>query len=268
MRRFLILMFTLLLMAETAPLCAQNLPVKDMELRYDVWFGGIPVGELNWVIEKSPRSYSSQVNLLTSGLMKSLTKFKGQAAASGDWLKSNWPRTNNYLYQTTSRSRGQNYGWQLADDKKTAIVPGNKRYEDRVPENLRSQVTDPLSALTLLRELALQNDFEKLRDLTIPVYDGRRRYDVAVESVEEVDELMGKGKFPATRLRLKGAPLAGVDEKDFDRWKNHRLDIYFSRDDKRVPLQLVLATDQFIFVLNFKDGCVQNQCGITLASLR
>jgi len=121
-----------------------------------------------------------------------------------------------------------------------------------VPNKLRSGALDPISAFIAARNEILiggQSDFR------IPIYDGRRRYDLLGEvDLPETIWIRGSDR-DLIRVRVAIEPLFGFDKKRTGRMQKSSGKAYFTPDDRFLPIQIVVNGALITSVMNLTADC-------------
>ena len=185
-------------------------PPINMKAHFDIIMTHIQVGELNWAVYFDNGGYTAAASGKASGVFSVLVKGEGSVTTNGSV-------TGAGLVPTRSRS-------EVADDDGTYSVTlsfadgavthvtdkGAPLPEDRVrvTENLLHNVADPLSAMLIPSGA---NAFAPANcDRTLRVFDGRRRYNLAL-SYKRLDKVKMKrgyaGKVLVCTVVLR--PIAG-----------------------------------------------------------
>jgi hypothetical protein len=166
-------------------------------------------------------------------------------------------------YRSTSEKRGKTRRQEITyredgslDVRREPKKAGKRK--SRVPEDLTSGTLDPASAL-----LSVIEAFARVGrcEGSIPVYDGRRRYDLLVTPAGSRDlKAKGYGMYsgPATVCRIAVEQLAGFKKKK--RGKNRFpsvIDVWLAPavgNDLAVPVRLEGKTDRGQMILHLVEA--------------
>jgi hypothetical protein len=156
-----------------------------LELEYKAYFGGMHALSFQAWVGLGAEGYRAQVRLRSDGLLAKLVEFSldaetaGLASAGGLQpqrfnVTSQWRESDERLVEISYAENG------------TAALrvepPAEEDDRDEVPEALRRDTLDPISAvLQLVRQLARSGRCED----EVAVFDGRRRYDVITHDLGE-----------------------------------------------------------------------------------
>ncbi len=121
-----------------------------------------------------------------------------------------------------------------------------------VPDEMRRGVFDPIAAFVAARRQILNtgnNDFR------VPIYDGRRRYDL-VGTVESPRSYWIKGADVELIPVVVGIePVFGFDPERTETMRDSFGKILFSPDDRFIPVQVILEGATFTSVMNLTADC-------------
>jgi hypothetical protein len=154
----------------------------QLRARYDVTLMGIGIGTANLQAGIDRTSYDVTMSLRMTGLAKFLTGGQGAAASRGGYAGAAVTPTA-YALNTRGKEKGQIIRFALAGGaiRQISVEPPVKT-KDTVPLTEADQrgIVDPLSALVM--PVAGSGDLldKASCDRTLPVFDGRQRYDVAL----------------------------------------------------------------------------------------
>lgn len=221
-------------------------------LSYDVQLTGIPVMSLDVQALLAPDRYALRTYLFTYGVLDWLFRFRNESAADGV-IAGERVSPSRYttlgMWRGSARSVDMTYGGDGALD--IAIRP-DVRDDDRdpVPDALRLDTLDPLSALVLtnLGRAAAGSGADSPCPGMAPVFDGRRRYNVRLELVGPDVLEPGSGGIavgPAIKCLLSVEPIAGY-QKSRPQQKRPPSELWFQRlHDDRIWVPVRIQGDSF-----------------------
>ncbi len=187
---------------------------------YRATWAGLPAAEMRLAFSDGGSGYRDEIHIETKGLARLFTKFRGGAVAEG----------------------------RLGDDGSAAP----SRY-DALDEPYRRNVTDPLSALASIRHALKVKPPKPGTQFKIPVYDGSRRFDVAVRVVS-----VG-GNDNLVQVKLTLVPIAGFkggSSEDGDPDDAPRpMDVTFTNDAAIVPVSIRVSIAYLPLVVRFQHRC-------------
>ena len=204
--KFLVALVCVLLAASEAR--AQG----KVNAHYTISMTGVTIGEINWRIDIGSTLYSLVASGKASGVLSVLMNGEGSVAAEGSIAAD---RLNPSSYKSTIADDDGTITLQMtfADGAATEqITPRPPEHADRVPitDDDRRGVADPLSAVLLPTKLGGGALAASDCDRTLKIYDGRRRYNLAL-SHGRLDKVTIERGYtgPALVCEVVLAPIAG-----------------------------------------------------------
>jgi hypothetical protein len=184
-----------------------------LEARYTVLFTGVPVGQGALVVEITDEGYSAAGSAAVAGLLQAVTPGKGTAAARGNFAGG---KLTPVSYSVSSESKDRTEEVRLAGTsgviRDLVVLPVLVEREDRVPltDDHRVGVVDPMSASLMLVAVGGDLAGPEACNRTLPIYDGRQRYDLVLsfERTEYAKDVKGYAG-PAAVCRVEYRPIAG-----------------------------------------------------------
>lgn len=171
-----------LLMLLAWPAASGAATAGAITLVYEIHVGGFAIGRARIQTSLSERNYRLDTDLETAGLIHFLTGFATTARSEGV-LAPEGPRPQAMRVDSVWRGKPRWSEHRYGMGPVVGIVHPAIEDDERepVPPGLTAGTVDPLSA-----GLAISRTAEAGRadPLTIPVFDGRRRYDLVVTPVE------------------------------------------------------------------------------------
>lgn len=184
----------------------------SLEARYAVSFTGLQIGQAGLVAQIDEDSYSAAGSGMVTGVLKLVTGGRGTASASGQFVDGKPSPVSYSVNSETDRKseeiRLAGAAGMMRDEK----VDPRPKSSDRVPvtDEHRLGAIDPMSAL--LMPVAGTGDLTgpDACNRTLPIYDGRQRYDldfsyVRTETAKHVRGYSG----PLAVCRVQYRPIAG-----------------------------------------------------------
>jgi hypothetical protein len=197
---------------------ALTLPVSAhaggaLEARYVVSFTGVPVGQGALVVEVTDDGYSAAGSAAVAGLLQAVTPGKGTAAARGSFVGDKLaPQSYSVSSETKDRTEEVRLAGTSGVIRDLVVLPMRREPEDRVPltDDHRVGVVDPMSAS--LMPVAIGGDLAgpEACNRTLPIYDGRQRYDLVLsfDRTEKAKDVKGFSG-PVAVCRVEYRPVAG-----------------------------------------------------------
>lgn len=192
-------------------------PASQLQVAMTLYAGGITMGkaELNATLRGG--DYQVASNLQTQGVVNAFWQSEIQATASGKLADSNLAPV---LYDSfnTRQSTGKRQQVSLTYEGENAprlyANPVYPKTEFEVKPQDAKGTLDPLSAITLIASgVAAKNGNPCAA--TLPVFDGRRRYNIELTKTREVDIKMDNGLYQgkAVQCEARYRPVAGFRQK-------------------------------------------------------
>ncbi len=184
-----------------------------LEAQYTMTLAGLPIGKGTWVIDISDSQYSATASGGTVGLLRAFTGGEGKTASRGT-LQGGRPLVSTYA--ATIKSSKKTDEIRLTVNKGTVkdlkLDPPRDADAERVPvtENDRQGVLDPMIA-SIVRSPGTGNPLApEACQRTLPVFDGKLRYDLQL-AFKRMDRVKaGKGyEGPVMVCAVYFTPVAG-----------------------------------------------------------
>lgn len=233
---------------------------------YNAYVGGFHAFDFSLHLEDDATGYRADLVLEARGLLKRLKDLKAWVTAKGVWLDVRRIGVEP-LASVRPESYVQRY-WradkpglrEVRYDAETRLAHGyrNGKEETKVPEGLRRGVLDPLATLVIGRRLLAEIKPGETRSL--PVFDGRLRYDFKATVEEPRTLTIGEARVRVLPIRMQPIPRAGFSDEQLRNWQGRVVQLYFSDDEKRVPLKAVVETAFGAFVATRQGSCDEVVC--------
>lgn len=202
-----------LVMAALPAWCASALAQGKLDARYIATLAGVPIGKGAWVIDIASDQYTAAASGMTTGLLRVFASGQGSSASRGYVNRGNLIPAS-YASSITADKKTEELRIILNSGmvKEFAVDPPTPPHPDRIPvtEAHRRGVTDPMSG-SLVRVPGTGDPVSaEACKQTIPVFDGRMRYDLRLEfkRVEWVRAEKGY-QGPAAVCAIYFSPVAG-----------------------------------------------------------
>jgi hypothetical protein len=169
----------LVLASLTAPALADG----KLEARYTVTLVGITVGAGTWTLEVGDDSYAGTASGKVAGIVKLITSGEGSASARGQIVGAKVVPIS-YMLNSTRGSKSDNVRMAMAGNvvREFSALPPPSSGGDRVPltEEHKKGVVDPGGAAVMPVTGTDDPLQPEACNRTIPVFDGRQRYDLVM----------------------------------------------------------------------------------------
>lgn len=207
----------LLALSAPGPAPAQE-PPTGYDLTMEMTFLGWTVGRLRLQATIEPTEATTRLDLESIGFVRVLTGFVGWAEADAALLGPADVQALRFdtFYETNRATREVRLRYDPAtgDIAQLETFKRGEPSEPDVPVEMRDGTIDPLSALFVMRDWTAAARDGGDKTIMLPMFDGRRRYDVEVTYLGKHDEEVGGRQQSTLALMLRLIPLAGFDEDD------------------------------------------------------
>lgn len=183
-----------------------------LNAKYTLTVGGVELGRGSIAVEAGESAYEISGSARVTGVMRAVSSGKGVAAARGSLSGSKMvPR----VYALNAEADGKEETARLAMTggvvKEMDVEPPLKPYPDRVPvtPDALQNVLDPMSGAFVYVPGTADPMSSAACERSIPVFDGRQRYDIALSYLrtEKVKAEGYSGQAIVCSVRYK--PVAG-----------------------------------------------------------
>jgi hypothetical protein len=169
-------------LAITALSAASASAQTKLQAHYSVKMTGVTIGEAEWQAEIGPDAYSASASGSASGMLSVLVKGKGTAAVRGA-VKNGVLAPASFTSRLVEDKETDELRMTIEDGVATEVVAqGEAPKGERVPltDQHRRGIVDPLTALMLTPAGAADVLAPENCNRTLPIFDGRRRYNLAL----------------------------------------------------------------------------------------
>lgn len=239
-------------------------------LLYEASWAGLPAGHIALAWRDADRAFAAEMRIVTAGLPRWFTKFKGVATVDGAIDGERFlPRAYEAVYDLRKRH-----------DKRNSILfrgPPGDRLAYRGPADTsdkveleapyRRNVLDPLTTFVAISHQIQRGQLRVGDSFTFAVYDSSRRFDAEgrVAGRAQVD-LPGGGAADALVVRLILRPVAGfrsAKDADEDPEDTPRpVTLYVSADGRATPLRAEIPIAFFTAVIKLTADCGDRPCAL------
>lgn len=243
-------------------------------LLFDVMFGGLHVADVVVAMDQSADSYQSSLTMRSRGVLDWIQNFKADMKSQGGFITTAAPiRTVPNIYSrawsnpevasemtmrfdpVTGLGQGQErlFNPVTGVDLKPEDMPWNNRRPIMpVPDHLRAGAVDPIAAFVAARRQMLESGQKEVR---VPIYDGRRRYDIISTIGQSRTYTIKDQPRELTPVTSRMEPVFGFEPDGEDRMRESSGTTLFTSDERFVPVQIILGNDLFSSVMNLVAEC-------------
>jgi hypothetical protein len=225
---------------------------------YAAYWAGLPAAQVRISARENGGQYRDRIDIKTVGLAWLFTRFRATARAHGRFADGRPVEPLHYdarfdlrrakNCRISMRFLAKEGGWYA---ERSA---GDTSDEGQLAKAFRRNVLDPLSAFASIREALLRSARSKRGSFMVPVYDGRRRFDV----LGRIDPASGKNGEPF-EVRLTLSPIAGFKgrtARDIDPDNAPRPVLLKVSDDARLaPLSMRVSLYYLPLVVELERFC-------------
>ena len=250
---------------------------QSEHLVYNIMVGGLHMGDAMIGLKETPTGYATEMKVAAKGVAKWVQNFRSDMRGEGLFSGSKpvpaaftrqWSagEVANDLKMTFDPSTGEAVTEERYFNPQTDApiaredLPWNdkgERKEKPVPADLRRGVLDPMAAFIAARGqiMAQGLDGKAAKTFRVPIYDGRRRYDIIGRAEPARDVALGDTRRSVIPVIAKLEPVFGFSPRAQERMKESEGKFLFSNDARFIPLQLVVGNDLLSGVMNLTADC-------------
>jgi hypothetical protein len=267
---------SLLALAVSACLsCAAQATEQRERLLFDVMFGGLHVADVVVALDQNGSGYQSSLAMRTRGVAEWFQDFRADMKSEGDVVIA--PAAITTVPRLYSRAWS---GPEMASEMTMRFDPlsgaiesqerlynpltgavlrpqdmpwGNRRKPiPPVPDHLRAGAIDPIAAFVAARGQILKTGQKEVR---VPIYDGRRRYDIVSKIGKPRTVTVNDQPRLLTPVTSRVEPVFGFEPDSEERMRSSEARTFFTADERFLPVQLILGNDMFTSVMNLVAEC-------------
>jgi hypothetical protein len=192
-----------------SPASSYAAEAKSIDLKYRIFVGGLETGEVVLQIEHKDDNYLAKSEIRSLGLVDTLIRFRSISFSEGhvtNNIVSPVRHESHNMWRGDPRSVVMSYNGNGPEKVKVQPLPED---DDRLPvsNSMKISTVDALSAALVTSLSAMSN--ENRCNTSVPIFDGRRRYNIHVKG-EENQEIEGPlYSGPTYRCKLSIERIAG-----------------------------------------------------------
>lgn len=202
-------------------------------------WSGIRIGKLQLELKENDKEYSALSTLKTAGLVaafsdhKSVTKVKGKTQP--DRYQPSEYRSD-YFSGNKDKVIALKYG-KDGTVVEEAFTPPKRASRPDVPAKMKMGAADSLTAIFSMRHEIKQALKDGRSKMTVPVFDGKRRFDLHARVIDPNTSLRLDGKsVPAVKLGLRREAVAGFKQKELKKMAKGEPELEFFIEKKHYTL--------------------------------
>lgn len=255
---------------------AETLNSQSERLAYNLKVGGLHVADFIAEFDENETGYQTTLTMETRGMARWFQDFRAEVKGNGTFIIETGqgptpvPRQFDRAWAAEQISSSLTIAYDpitgMAQPQERTFNPQtgeaiaiedldwnrDRKAPEPVPDAMRVGVFDPMAAFVAARGQIVHHRRNTFR---IPIYDGRRRYDLV-------------GRVEAPRLFWIGGqdvelvpvvatvePVFGFDRERTETMQDSGGKILFSPDDRFIPMQVILEGRAFTSVMNMTADC-------------
>ena len=229
-------MLNLAALAASAVAAAGPARADEAQALYQAYWAGLPAGQIRLTLREDSATYRDEIGIATEGVARLATRFRATAVSQGRLVPGTAAPAQYDAYYNLRKAKDRRLAMRFVARSGAAVAdrgPEDTSKKPPLAEELRRNVLDPLSALAAIRQGLRDRSHTQF---TVPVYDGARRFDVAVQVLQKT-----RGAETALPVQLTLRPIAGFKGETSDDG---------DPDDAPRPVSLTLTDDTRLMPLS------------------
>jgi hypothetical protein len=183
-----------------------------LDARYTITVTGLTVGESAWRADISPDQYTAKATSRMRGVARWLVRGEATAIVHGV-IRDGRLMTTDFSSKANTEDENSETRMTVENGQAKDIVDtSTEKVRDRVPvpDEHRRDVIDPISAMIIPAPPEGDGLPRTACERTLPVFDGRRRYDLKL-TFKRMDKVAASEGYagPAVVCTMKMLPLSG-----------------------------------------------------------
>lgn len=251
-------------------------PSQSERLAYNLKVGGLHVADFLAGFDEDQAGYRTTLTMKTRGMARWFQEFRAELVGEGRIVieSGRGPTPVPRQFDRAWAAEEIAASLTIAYDPVTGLANPLERmfnpltgkdlvYEDMewnrdrdppppVPDDMRVGVFDPIAAFVAARSQIHHN---QQRDFRVPIYDGRRRYDLVGETEPMRTFWIGGRDVELIPVIARVDPVFGFDRERTETMQDSAGTLLFSSDGRFIPVQVILEGDTFTSVMNLTADC-------------
>lgn len=260
-----ILSAVLLVWAAAQPAAARD---QRERLLYNVMFGGLHVADVIVGLDQTPAAYDASLEMRSRGMLQWFQDFRADMRSQGAidtagltpalyqraWRAPEIASDMSMSFDPLPRAEERLFNPLTGDPLKPEDMPWNARRQPipPVPDKLRAGAIDPISAFIAARRAFRDT---QAREVRLPIYDGRRRYDIISTLGKPRTVTINDEPRVLTPVTSRLEPVFGFEDDGAEQMRKSRGTMMLTNDERFVPVQIIMGNDMFSSVMNLAADC-------------
>jgi hypothetical protein len=264
-RRLLVAALLAGLLPAAAPRAGGSTPPVDA--RYAIEVAGIRVAELALTVTPGEGGVASRLVMQSVGLAAAWSGARSELATVMRRPEGGPPAPLRFEAVHTKRDREREVRIRYGGDGAIAALAlrsQGRPQPPEVPEELRVGTIDPLTAFERLRDWLLRAATgEAEREITLPVFDGRKRVDLEARYVGRTPSPDGRGEAHELSVRLIGRYGFDSDDRFIELPDGDRpapLRVLVDTTNGAIPLRIDVPDRRTGPVITLLRDCLSERC--------
>jgi Protein of unknown function (DUF3108) len=241
-------------------MASANSPARADEVvaTYSVYWAGLPAAQIRLRVSDAATSYNDEIEILTGGLPRVITHFRGKALAVGRFVpgKPADPLHYDALYDLRKRHNSRIGMHFIARDGGTIAerTADDTSRKPALAERFRRDIVDPLTAFERIRAAIIARGAEASTTFTVPVYDGARRFDVLGRILPRDQQSPGVLKVTLSLRPIAGFKGESSDDSDPDD-APRPVALSLTDDSRLLPVSMTVRVFYLPLVVRLDQVC-------------
>lgn len=251
-------------------------PGQSERLAYNLKVGGLHVADFLAGFDENASGYRTTLTMKTRGMARWFQDFRAELAGEGKiliqsgvgptpvprqfdraWAAEEIAASLTIAYDPLTglaRPEERLFNPLTGEDLSYKDLEWNRDREQPppVPDDLRTGVFDPIAAFVAARGQIHHN---QQREFRVPIYDGRRRYDLVGEVEPMRAFWIGGEEVDLIPVIARVDPVFGFDHERTETMQDSEGKLLFSTDGRFIPVQVILEGRAFTSVMNLTADC-------------
>lgn len=249
---------------------------QSERLAYNLKIGGLHLADFLATFDEDQTGYRTTLSMKTRGMARWFQDFEAEVTGDGKiviesgqgltlvprrfdraWAAEEIAASLRIAYDPLSglaRSQERMFNPMTGEDLSFEDMDWNRDRDPPppVPDDMRVGVLDPMAAFVAARGQVHHNRQQRFR---VPIYDGRRRYDLVGEVEPMRSFWIGGEDVDLVPVVARVDPVFGFDRERTETMQDSAGTLLFSSDGRFIPVQVILEGNTFTSVMNLTADC-------------